>query len=324
MDDVLRPKIDAAWHLHQQTQHLGLAAFVLFSSASGVLGAAGQANYAAANTFLDALAQHRQARDLPATALAWGLWEQTSGMTGQLSHTDRNRLHRNGIVPLSTMDALTLFDAAVGSGQAHFVPARLDLPGLAGQPAPPMILSRLLRGRPGSTAPAARPALVALAGLSVQEQQDQLLRLVTTQIATIADHRGPLIDPARPFRELGFDSLMTVELRNRLATATGLTLPATLVFDHPTPVALAGHLHNRLAPAAQQDPGFTDADIRRALTTIPLERLRQAGLVDTLLRLADSPLAGEAPGSSDADIDEMATDELIRMALQDELTDTDS
>ncbi|MGW0811284.1 SDR family NAD(P)-dependent oxidoreductase [Nonomuraea sp. NPDC002799] len=331
--DVLRPKVDAAWHLHEQTRHLDLTAFVLFSSASGVLGAAGQANYAAANTFLDALAQHRRARGLPATALAWGLWEQSSGLTGRLRQADLHRLRRTGVVPLSTKDALALFDAATGTGQAHLVPVRLDLPGLAGQQAVPMMLSRLLRGRPAGT-PAARPTLPALDGLPVPEQREHLLRLVTTQIATIADHHGSLIDPARPFRELGFDSLMTVELRNRLTTTTGLTLPATLVFDHPTPAALAEHLHSRLATGLRADSGATDSALRRALTTIPLERLRRAGLADTLLRLAATAdeTAGEAAGgagggaaSKDAgDIDEMATDELIRLALQDELTDTDS
>ncbi|MGW3789511.1 SDR family NAD(P)-dependent oxidoreductase [Micromonospora chokoriensis] len=330
IDRVLRPKADAAWHLHEQTRDLRLARFVLFSSASGLLGAAGQANYAAANAFLDALAHHRQAAGLSATALDWGLWDRSEGMAAALTDDDRSRLRRTGVLPLPVPEALALFDAAVAEPDAQLVPIRLDPAALPDGEASPVVLRRLRRG---TTTPARSTATAAtlapLDGLPAEEQQAELLRLVTKQIAAISDHHAALIDPARPFRELGFDSLMTVELRNRLATATGLTLPATLVFDHPTPAALSRHLHELLAPTAGERAYTDEADVRLALSTIPLDRLHRAGLLDTLLSLAQAtPNRDDAHGPGAADeidtIDDMAPEDLIRLALMDERTENDS
>ncbi|WP_417281736.1 SDR family NAD(P)-dependent oxidoreductase [Actinomadura rugatobispora] len=333
LEAVLRPKIDAAWNLHELTAGTDLSMFTLFSAVAGVIGNPGQGNYAAANTFLDALAQHRRARGLPATALAWGMWAEASAMTGSLGSADLARMRRIGVAPLDTADGLELFDIAHTADVPALVPARLDLGGLRGQESAPAVLGRLLRtatrAAAGPRTPAA-DATVVLDGLTSEELRDRLLDLVITHIATVADHRRGTIDPERPFRELGFDSLMTVELRNRLVTATGLGLPPTLVFDHPTPAALAGHLHGKLddGRTAAAPAGDPDATAREALANIPIARLRESGLLAPLLRLAEGPAAtAPAPARADGggeDLDSMAADELIRLALSDELDDADS
>ncbi|MEY9969375.1 acyl transferase domain-containing protein/acyl carrier protein, partial [Streptacidiphilus sp. MAP12-16] len=249
IDGVLRPKVDAAWHLHELTRDLDLSAFVLFSSAAGLFGAAGQGNYAAANGFLDALAQHRRAQGLTATSLAWGLW--AGGMAGTLDHADVQRMTRGGVAPLTPELGLALFDAATAQDTAVLVPIRLDLAGLRAQ-ARAGLLPGLLRGLVRTPARRAADAgasaagsslLQRLLGLTEADQQRELLELVRSQVALVLGHAGPhAVDPGKAFRETGFDSLTSVELRNRLNAATGVRLPATLVFDYPTPTALAGYL----------------------------------------------------------------------------------
>ncbi|MCC3777692.1 type I polyketide synthase, partial [Streptomyces sp. UNOB3_S3] len=254
VDNVLHPKVDAALNLHHLTHHHNLTAFVLFSSAAGTLGSPGQANYAAANTFLDALAQHRKAHGLPGVSLAWGMWADRSGMTGHLGETDLHRMTRGGGVPLSADEGLSLFDAALRRDEALLAPVRLDPAVLrdrstSGQ-APPPLLRGLVRAparRAVQAAGAGRTdgsALVErLAALSDAERDQVLLDLVCSHAAAVLGHAtADDVDAGRAFKELGFDSLTAVELRNRLNSATGLRLPATLVFDHPTPTALARHL----------------------------------------------------------------------------------
>ncbi|MEY9969374.1 acyl transferase domain-containing protein/NADPH:quinone reductase-like Zn-dependent oxidoreductase/acyl carrier protein [Streptacidiphilus sp. MAP12-16] len=256
MDTVLRPKVDAALNLHELTATADLAAFVLFSAAAATLGGPGQANYAAANAYLDALAQHRRAADLPATSLAWGLWAERSGMTGALDEADLHRITRAGVAALSSEEGLALLDTATALGGATYVPMRLDLAGLRAQAASPA-LPALLRGL--VRAPARRSAQAAdadsaaaslaqhLATLPAAERAKALLGLVTGQVAAVLGHAGAdAVEPGLAFKELGFDSLTAVELRNRLSTATGLRLPATLVFDYPTPAALAEQLRTEL------------------------------------------------------------------------------
>ncbi|MGC9443187.1 SDR family NAD(P)-dependent oxidoreductase, partial [Streptomyces sp. WG5] len=257
---VLLPKVDAAWHLHELTRDLDLSAFVLFSSAAGVLGNAGQANYAAGNAFLDAVAQHRRAQGLPAVSLAWGLWDDEAGMAGTLDAAERRRLSRGGMLPLSPAEGLALFGAALpGAGGAEptaplLVPARLDLAELRrslGDWTPPL-LRGLLRGtvrRRASDAAAQTPDSLAqrLAQLPSTERGRVLLDLVCTQVAQVLGHSGSAaVEPGSAFKELGFDSLTAVELRNRLGAASGLRLPATLIFDYPTPEALSGYLRSAL------------------------------------------------------------------------------
>ncbi|MFD7921938.1 type I polyketide synthase, partial [Streptomyces sp. NPDC059740] len=267
VDRVVRPKADAAWNLHRLTADLPLAAFVLFSSAAGVLGSAGQAPYGAGNAYLDALAAHRSAAGLPALSLAWGLWEQDSAMTSHLGEEGRRRLTRAGLVPLSAAEGLALLDAAPATGGPAVVAARLDLPtvreGLRGGVLPPVVGGLV----PHHAVAAGTPSSwrERLAALPAEERPAALTALVRAQVAAVLGHgSADSVAADRVFKDLGFDSLTAVELRNRLAAETGLTLPATLVFDHPTTAALAAHLLPLLAPdhrpAAGGDRPGTVAD----------------------------------------------------------------
>ncbi|MEU3522207.1 SDR family NAD(P)-dependent oxidoreductase, partial [Streptomyces sp. NPDC006654] len=249
MAPVLAAKADAAWNLHELTEGAGLAGFVLYSSAAAVMGSAGQGSYAAANAFLDALASYRRDRQLAGQSLAWGLWAQASEMTGHLDGAGLTRVRRGGIQPLTTEQGLALFEAAAALGAPLAVPARLDLSGLsrAGRPVPPL-LSGLATGgvsvRP-TAAVAAEPGGLAarLAALSPADREQEVLQIVRAAAAVVLGHeRAGDIDPQRAFRDMGIDSLTGLELRNRLATETGLTLPATLVFDQPTPVEVARYV----------------------------------------------------------------------------------
>ncbi|MEU7574976.1 SDR family NAD(P)-dependent oxidoreductase [Micromonospora sp. NPDC049240] len=254
---ALRAKVHGAWHLHELTAGLDLAAFVLFSSASATFGSPGQGNYAAGNAFLDALAAHRRAHGLPGTALAWGLWAETDGMAGRLTAADLARLARTGTRPLDAAAGLALFDAALRAEPATLVPIGLDLAAVRATGEVPALLRALLP-------PAPRRAVVAepgtstgtgfadrLAGLGEPERATLLLDLVRARCATVVGHAGPdQVEPRRPFKELGFDSLMAVELSNRLSAATGVRLAPHAVFNHPTPELLAAHLHARLLGTA--------------------------------------------------------------------------
>ncbi|MBE8521725.1 SDR family NAD(P)-dependent oxidoreductase [Amycolatopsis sp. H6(2020)] len=263
---VLRPKVDAAVNLHELTRDKDLALFVLFSAAAGVFGTAGQANYAAANTALDALAAHRRALGLPGVSLAWGLWAEASGMTGHLGATDLARMSRGGMTGLSDAEGLALFDAAIARGEALAIPARLDLSAATG-PVPPL-LRGLVRGtrRTAAAVTTGDDLAARLRTLPAAERDRRLLELVRDHVAAVLGHdTAGEIEPGRSFAELGFDSLTAVELRNRLGAATGLRLPATLVFDHPAPAALVTFLRTELfgglsEPAAVVPAGVTGDD----------------------------------------------------------------
>ncbi|MFF9898021.1 type I polyketide synthase [Streptomyces longispororuber] len=265
LDRVLRPKVDAALNLGALTADAGLDAFVLFSSVAGVLGGAGQGNYAAGNTFLDAYAQHLRRRGMPATSLAWGLWAERGGMAGQITADDLDRMTRSGVAPLATEQGLGLLDAALGLDAAALVPVRLDTAALRaahGHRLPPLLSGlvqgparRALTGRDGSDGDT--PALVRrLRALPYDERERALLDHVRGQAAAVLGYAsGDDVDAGRAFRDLGFDSLTAVELRNRLKETSGLRLPATLVFDYANPHALARHLLAELAgDEAQETP----------------------------------------------------------------------
>ncbi|WP_159054867.1 type I polyketide synthase, partial [Streptomyces sp. NRRL WC-3723] len=250
LDAVLRPKADAAWHLHELTRDLGLAAFVLFSSAAGTVDGAGQSGYAAANAFLDALAAHRRHHGLPAHSLAWGFWEQRTGLTAHLTDADVARMARAGVRPLATEEGLRLLDAALAAAEPLLLPVGLDLAVLRRAGDVPAVLRGLVPARARRTAASrAESGSFAdrLAALGPAERDAALTELVRTHVAAVLGHDGDMtLDPRRSFRELGFDSLTAVELRNRLGNAVGLRLPATLVFDYPDAGALVGLLRGEL------------------------------------------------------------------------------
>ncbi|MFD8090320.1 type I polyketide synthase, partial [Streptomyces malaysiensis] len=259
---VLRPKVDAAWHLHELTREEPLTAFVVLSSVSGVLGTAGQANYAAANAFLDALAAHRSHLGLPGQSHAWGLWDQDGGgggMASGLDDTDRSRLARLGVVPLPEDEALALFDRAVTDPRPLMVPAKLDVRPVrerAPQDGVPTLLRRIVRPPRTTGGNADSPFAARLAALAPDERPGLALDLVRAKAAAVLGHAVAERVPAtRAFKDIGFDSLGSLELRNRLNTETGLRLPVGLLFDYPTPTALATFLVGELAGAAETTPG---------------------------------------------------------------------
>ena len=260
---VLRPKVDAATHLHELTRDLELTAFVLYSSVAGVIGSRGQANYAAGNAFLDALAQHRQALGLPGVSLAWGLWAEESGlMKEDFTVTDRRRINRSGVLPLSDEQGLALLDAALAQGEALLAPVRLDLAALRRlDDELPLILSALVPTRRRAGGEEGRKLAQRLAGRPDAEQVRLLTELTRRQAALVLGHPGPdTVGAERAFTELGFDSLTALEMRNRLNGATGLRLPATVLFDYPNATALARFLRTQLLDL----PGFAQAPVSTA------------------------------------------------------------
>jgi len=316
MDAVLEPKADAAWHLHELTADSELAAFVLFSSVGGTLGAPGQANYAAANAFLDALSRHRVARGLPAVSLAWGLWSG-GGMSSGLDDADLRRMARSGVLALSVEEGLALFDTAIGGSAPSIVPAKLDLVALRRLPGrvPPM-LSGLVRARPRAEAGPVAEAGSRLSGLSGPELERAALDLVCTTAALVLGHdRAEAIDPDKGFLDLGFDSLTAVEFRNRLDRSTGRRLPATLIFDYPSAAALAAFLVAEFASAsaAVESPlaaGLAALEVKlRSARPDEGEHARVAAGLKALVSLwAESRGTAADPAT---DLDQATADELF-------------
>nr|WP_234360380.1 type I polyketide synthase [Streptomyces sp. DSM 15324] len=265
---VVRPKADATEHLDALTRDLDLAAFVLFSSVSATFGGAGQANYAAANAYVDAIARCRRNLGLPAVSLAWGPWAPGRGMTAELTEADLNRMARGGVRPLAVEKGLAVLDAVLADAEPSFLlPVELDLRALRQLPEVPALLRDLVGGPArraahtgghgtgghGTGGDALRNRLLTLPSA---EREPHLLELVTGLVAQVLGHASAAdVEPGQAFKTLGFDSLTSVELRNRVNAATGLRLPATLVFDHPSPVALARHLLTALAGDAAETPG---------------------------------------------------------------------
>jgi acyl transferase domain-containing protein len=251
VDAVLAPKVDGAWHLHELTRDLDLSAFVLFSSMASVIGTAGQANYAAANAFLNGLAETRRAQGLAATALCWGFWSQRSEMTTDLVEADIVRLERQGVLAMSSHEGLALFDAAVALDAPVLVPARLNVSALRGGPASPLL--RGLIGADAGNREATQGLAQQVAALPKAEAQALVLEVVRTQTALVLGHADARkIGPSIAFKELGIDSLTALELRNKLVAVTGVKLPATLAFDYPNPTLLAQHLLARIKPEADE------------------------------------------------------------------------
>ncbi len=306
---------------------MNLDAFVLYSSAAGTLGNPGQANYAAANTFLDALAHHRRSTGLPAHSLAWGLWATKTGMT---TNTDHNQLHRTGITPMTTHHALTLLDTALTTTHPHLITAQLNTTTLREQARNntlPHILHGLVRVPVVSRAKASDDGALTrrLSGLSEQDQERAVVDVVRTHVAAILGHTSAAaVDTNRGFMEMGFDSLTAVELRNRLVGVTGLRLPSTLLFDHPTVTALAGHLLSQLTNGHDDVSTAAVAALARlesALSDGTAEQSERDAITARLEALLWKWTSGGAPaeaGAAEVDLD-AATDDELFAALDDEL-----
>ncbi|MFB6887800.1 type I polyketide synthase [Kitasatospora sp. NPDC056327] len=316
LESVLRPKVDAAINLHELTAGEDLSEFVLFSSIAGVFGGMGQGNYAAANAFLDALAHRRRADGLSGRSLAWGLWANSTGMTGGLTGADLRRIARGGIVAFDPARGLALLDTAGALDEPVVLPLRLDTGAVRAQAAAggvPALLRALVRpgARRGTAGPAAgtgpdgpEALKQRLGSLNETQRGRVLLDLVRSHAALVLGHSGPAaVEPGRGLLEVGFDSLTAVELRNRLRAATGRPLPATLLFDHPTPAAIAGHLATELVPDSGPGPvpGLAELDrLEDALDGALDDPADRGRLADRLRDLLDrvAPAAGGADGTA--------------------------
>jgi KS-AT-KR-ACP domain-containing polyene macrolide polyketide synthase/pimaricinolide synthase PimS2/candicidin polyketide synthase FscD len=324
-DTVFRAKVTSARLLDELTRDLDLGGFVLFSSASGAVGNPGQANYAAANAVLDALAEHRRGLGLAATSIAWGAWGGGGMATGTKAETGARR---SGVGAMDPALAITALRQLVVEPGATAVVAQVSaaefLRGSMGSR-----LRALLSELPGADAilppatagprPAAPELRARLEEMPVGRRRDEVLELVRDSAAAILGHPDTeLIGPDKAFRDVGFDSLSGVELRNQLTAATGLALPSTLAFDHPTPAALAAYLLGELGLAeagTRTAEADDEASIRALLASVSLGRLREIGVLEPLLQLAGR---GEIPtdnGQPRDEIDEMDVDDLVQAAL---------
>jgi acyl transferase domain-containing protein/NADPH-dependent curcumin reductase CurA/NAD(P)-dependent dehydrogenase (short-subunit alcohol dehydrogenase family)/acyl carrier protein len=326
LEKVMGPKADAAWHLHELSVEAELSHFILFSSIAGLIGGAAQASYAAANSFLDALAAERRAQGLAATSIAWGLWGVESGAIAdldaeQFDRAIRQAADRLALVPISAEHGLALFDAALTQPGALIVPAQLDLAllrtrGRAGS------LPTLFEGlvRVAARAGAEGGSLARrLAAVSEAERGPIALEVVRGHVAAVLGHDSVTeVNPDAAFRDLGFDSLAAVELRNRLSVDSALVLTSSLAFDYPTTAAVAEHLALELSPGSRPDPAQSEEEreVRRALAEIPLERLREAGLLGSLIELAGDDAVGALPAEDGIEqIDSMDIGDLVQRTL---------
>jgi acyl transferase domain-containing protein/NAD(P)-dependent dehydrogenase (short-subunit alcohol dehydrogenase family)/acyl carrier protein len=252
IDGAFAPKVDGAWFLHELTQSLDLSDFIVFSSAAGIFGGPGQGSYAAANAFLDRLAEHRRSRGLAATSIAWGQWAQAGEMTDSLREADLRRIARTGVIPLSAEEGLRLFEDARAAPMVPAIALGIDVAALRAYVKTglaPALLEGLTPVSSRRRREAERGELARrLRDVPQAEREEVVLELVRVETAIVLGHVSPeAVDSRLAFLELGFDSLMAVELRNRLSVLTELQLPVTLVFDYPTPGLLAGYLSTQMA-----------------------------------------------------------------------------
>jgi acyl transferase domain-containing protein/acyl carrier protein len=332
MAEVLRPKVDGAWNLHELTKDAGPSLFALFSSIGGLALAGGQGAYAAANVFLDALAVHRRAHGLPGTSLAWGPWE-SARMGMQVSDQQIQMIRRQGVLPVTVAAGVRLFDASLATAAPVLAPVIVDRGALRrrGDDLPALLrgLVPTVRRRPAAVQDTAETLRARLAGLAPGQRRQQILDLVTAVVADVLSYDSPAaLAYDTPFQELGLESVTAMEFRNKIKSATGLAVPVTLVFDHPTPATLAEHLDERFgfeepdraaAPADAADiADTTEADLRRSLATIPIDALREAGVLGVLLSLArrDGPAAPPAAAADDGpEFEHMDAGSLVQHVL---------
>ena len=323
MAEVFAPKACGAFNLHEATKGAELSDFVLFSSAAGIVGSPGQANYAAANVFCDALAQLRCSEGLPGTSIAWGAWLQESGLTADLGEADVARMRRGGIEPLSDRQGLDLFDRALAAEQPLCVAMGLNRPALrtlvtAG--VLPPILQGLVTVSSQRESAAAAALATKLAALPEGEREGYLLEVVRGEVAAVLGHpSGAAVDPDMAFKDMGFDSLAAVELRNRLNAVTGVNLPVTAVFDYPNPARLAESVLAKMQPAAGGEEAggkAIEAEFARLESLLSgLESDEQRGHAAALLRKLPGALRVE---QAEGDL-EGATDDEMFAVLEDEL-----
>ncbi|MEV6233462.1 type I polyketide synthase [Saccharopolyspora shandongensis] len=307
LDTVTRPKIDAARHLHDLTVDADLAVFALFSSMAGLIGAPGQGNYAAANTYLDGLAHHRTARGLPAVSLAWGLWSERSGLTNRLDSLELRRKAQRGVLGLSTAEGLALFDAALATGDPVPAPAKLDASALREG-----LLGMRARRTARSTGDP-HSLTRSVTALPPGERRQALVDLVRSHAAAVLGFADKdEVEARRGFKELGFDSLTGVELRNRLGAATGMRLPATLVFDYPTPVVLGEFLRTQLIPDGTTEVSGVLADLDRLEGKLAGLASDAAAYAQAMARLRALVSANAEPADA-SDLDSATDDELFEL-----------
>jgi rifamycin polyketide synthase module 1/2/3 len=323
---VFAAKVDTAIWLDRLFADTPLDAFVVFSSIAGVWGGGGQGPSGAANAVLDALVDRRRTRGLRATSIAWGALDQIGiGM----DEAALAQLRRRGVLPMPPALAVAAMVQAVQGNEkfvsvadmdwAAFIPAFTSV-----RPSPlfanlPEAAAALAASRPDTeNSDTAATLADSLRAVTDVEQNRILLRLVRGHASTVLGFGGAEgIGPRQAFQEVGFDSLGAVNLRNSLHVATGLALPATLIFDYPTPEALVGHLREELLRAPEDDLAGREDDLRRILASVPFDRFREAGVLDTLLGLADADNPAEPVRQApDAElIDELDIDALVQRAL---------
>jgi rifamycin polyketide synthase module 7/8 len=321
---VFAPKVDAARHLDELTRDLDLDAFIVYSSASSIFMGAGSGGYAAANAFLDGLMTQRRAAGLPGQSLAWGPWQQLTGMADTIDDVTLSRMSRRegrgGVLGLGSDDGMDLFDAALAAGQALLVPVGLDLREVRAAGAVPHLLRGLVRvGRQAARAASGGDGGLVrrLAGLAGAEQEALLLEVVRGQVAVVLGYAGPGgVRADTAFKDAGFDSLTSVELRNRMREATGLKLPATLVFDHPNPQALARHLRDELAvdEGSPGDPVLAGlAGLEAAIESAASDDDARDRITVRLRELLNAAEAAGTAATPDDDLDTASDEELFAL-----------
>ncbi len=256
---VLSPKVLGAWHLHEATRAEALDWFVLYSSVSAALGNAGQGSYAAANGFLDGLAALRRAQGLPGLSIAWGPWAEV-GMAASLERRESMRL-ASGISALATADGIAALALLLGGAASYQVVMSVDWARLGALGATPPLLSRLVERRARTVVgkSALRDELARLErGARSQRLQAYLAQSMAAVLGVAA------VEASKPFREMGLDSLMTVEARNRLMSELGVRLSPTVLFDYPNIEALSAHLEGLLFAESAGQPSSTQRRKRSA------------------------------------------------------------
>ena len=320
LQGTFAPKATAAWHLHQLSREIEGCELISFSSVAGTLQSPGQGNYAAANAFLDALAQARQGEGLAGCSLGWGLWAARGGGSEETPiYVDLARASRDGLAEMPTLSGLDLFDRARALPSSYLVAAKLDavaLRSLARDPALPPLLRGLVRSPARRAGGDAGTLATRLASASADEREGLVLDLVRSHVATLLGHAsGQAIDPQAAFKDLGFDSLAAVELRNQLGRATGLRLPASLAFDFPTAAAVAKFLLDQVE--GTETPADTDRKLDSIVeildSVVSDERERALARLQSLLSGFAGGDRGEGGSASRVDLDSASDEELLAL-----------